>query len=134
MINSDDIKLLEHNGWTITCEDPLEISNDNMGANASGVAAKILLEVLVERFKNKDSITFKEFKTNWELDILPNTPKHIKKGQSLMNYLSTVWMEEYRRLSSVHYYDSCDIDCFFNDDLIDNTLKHLKKVWKNYPD
>lgn len=77
------------------------------------------------------SLTFIEFKNKWENDILPNKPSYIRKGQSLMNYLAEVWFEEYQRLSSVHYYNETNIDCFYRDDLIPNTLKHLQTIWKN---
>lgn len=76
-----------------------------------------------------ERITFEEFKYNWENDILPNKPSSIRKGQSLMNYLADVWMDEYTKLSSVHYYDETNIDCFYNDHLIPNTLNHLEKIW-----
>lgn len=76
-------------------------------------------------------MTFKEFKNNWENIVLPSKRDHIRKGQSLMIYLSEVWHEEYLRLSSVHFYEENYINCFYNDSLIPNTLKHLEKVWKN---
>lgn len=78
-------------------------------------------------------MTFEEFVTNIYKHILPNKPDYIRKGQAIMNYLGDVWIEEYRRISSVHYYDKTDIDCFYNDKLIENTLKHLETEWKNYP-
>ena len=54
----------------------------------------------------------------------------IRMGQHIMNILHSVWEEEYKRLSSVHYYDRTDIDCFYNDSLIPNTLEHLENIWK----
>jgi hypothetical protein len=77
-------------------------------------------------------MTFNEFKTSWEENIKPCNPQ-LRVGQSLMVYLCNIWVEEYKRLSSVHYYDETNIDCFYNDDLIQNTLNHLEKVWINYP-
>lgn len=74
-------------------------------------------------------ITFEEFKSNWENDILKNKPDYIRKGQSLMNYLAEIWFEEYQRLSSTDYSEK--IDCFYVDALIPNTLNHLEKLWKN---
>ena len=76
---------------------------------------------------------YKKFRKNFEEDILPNKPEFIREGQALMNYLGGIWLEEYKRLSSVHYYDETNIDCFYNDSLIPNTWKHLEKVWNNYP-
>ncbi len=76
---------------------------------------------------------YKKFKKTFEEDILPNKPEFIREGQALMNYLGDVWLEEYKRLSSVHYYDETNIDCFYNDSLIPNIWRHLEKVWNNYP-
>ena len=76
---------------------------------------------------------YKKFKKTFEEDILPNKPEFIREGQALMNYLGDVWLEEYKRLSSVHYYDETNIDCFYNDSLTPNTWRHLEKVWNNYP-
>lgn len=78
-------------------------------------------------------MTFTEFKQSFQNDILPNKPEFIREGQALMNYLADVWFEEYRRLSSIDYYDETNIDCFYNDRLIPNTWNHLNKVWGNYP-
>lgn len=50
----------------------------------------------------KPSLTFTEFKNNWKHVILPNKPSYIRKGQSLMDYLTEIWFEEYERISSVH--------------------------------
>lgn len=72
---------------------------------------------------------YTEFITKWEQEILPNKPDYVRDGQSLINYLGDVWLEEYKRISSVQYYDENDIDCFHVDRLIPNTLKHLEKVW-----
>lgn len=78
-------------------------------------------------------MVFQEFKNIWETNIIPNKHPDIREGQSLMNFLGDVWLEEYKRISSIHYYDETNIDCFYNDKLIPNTLIHLEKVWKNYP-
>ena len=78
-------------------------------------------------------MTFEDFKLNWQTVVLTNKPDYIRKGQSLMNYLGEVWLEEYNRISSMHYYESSDIDCFYNDGLVNNTLEHLEKTWANYP-
>lgn len=78
-------------------------------------------------------MTYKDFKTKWETEILSNKEGFIREGQALINFLGDVWFEEYKRISSVHYYDQKDIDCFYNDSLIPNTWKHLEKVWREYP-
>jgi len=77
--------------------------------------------------------TFHEFLINWELKILPQKDQMIRRGQSLMNYLELIWPEESKRISSIHYYDESNIDCFYIDDLIPSTLKHLENVWNKFP-
>lgn len=74
-------------------------------------------------------INYEEFLANWYSKVLPNKPEYIRTGQALMNYLYEVHPEEYKRISSVHYYDRTDIDCFYKDELVENTLQHLKTVW-----
>jgi hypothetical protein len=44
-MNTEDIKLLEENGWDVDCESPFEISDED-GNFARGLAAKIVLEDL----------------------------------------------------------------------------------------
>ena len=78
-------------------------------------------------------MTYEEFEKGFYNDILPNKESFIRIGQALMNYLANVWLKEYKRISSIHFYDRTNIDCFYTDKLINNTLKHLKRVWKNYP-
>lgn len=75
-------------------------------------------------------MNYEQFLKAWSL-----TPrdKNLREGQQLMNFLWLCWEEEYKRISSIHYYDETDIDCFYVDNLIPNTLAHLKKVWYNYP-
>jgi hypothetical protein len=65
------------------------------------------------------------------LNYLRKQPEFIRTGQALINFLSMFDNEEYGRISSVHYYDKTDIDCFYVDSLIPNTLKHLQEVWKD---
>lgn len=70
-------------------------------------------------------MTFNEFKTSWEETILPNEPEYIRKGQSLMNYLARIWFDEYCRITS-----DKELDCYYVNSKIKNTLNHLEKVWK----
>ena len=78
-------------------------------------------------------MTFKEFKEQYEENWSSIQPEHIRKGQGLMNFLADIWPAEYRRVSSVYYYDQHDIDCYYKDELIPNTWEHLEKVWTNFP-
>lgn len=80
----------------------------------------------------KKATTFEEFEQKYLEEILSKRPDNIRKGQALMNFLHDIWPKEYIRLSSIDYYNS-NIDCFYNDRLIPNTLKHLRQEWKNYP-
>lgn len=68
----------------------------------------------------------KEFYTVY----LPTAPKGLRHGQSLMNFLYKFDEEEYKRIASINYYDRTDIDCFYVDELIGNTLVHLLDVWR----
>lgn len=79
----------------------------------------------------KPIISYEEFLASYELKVAEKED-HIREGQLLMNYLWDVWEDEYKRIASVHYYDKTNIDCFYNDKLIPNTLKHLEKVWGEY--
>jgi len=79
---------------------------------------------------NKSRISFEKFKNDWFFKVLPNKHPECRDGQSLMNYLADIWFEEYQRISSLNYYDETNIDCFYNDKLINNTLSHLEKIWK----
>lgn len=80
---------------------------------------------------SENEMDFEGFKNEWETKILPKKHKDERVGQSLMNFLYTIWPEEYQRISSVHYYDRTDIDCFYKDSLVNNTLSHLKDCWIN---
>ena len=77
-------------------------------------------------------MTFEKFNYNWEDNFL-NEPKYIRRGQSLMNYLFKVWKPEYDRITSGYYFPEENIDCFYINSFIPNTLKHLEKVWWRYP-
>jgi hypothetical protein len=68
-----------------------------------------------------------EFKKIWEEEEMHIKHPYIRKGQSLMSFLAEIWFEEYERMTTTN------VDCFYNDDLINNTLEHLEKVWGNYP-
>jgi hypothetical protein len=78
-------------------------------------------------------MTFNVFKTTWETEVLPVKPDYIRKGQSLMNYLSSVWMNEYSRMVEANYEVGKQVDCFYMDSMIPTTLDHLERVWGNFP-
>ena len=75
--------------------------------------------------KDKPKISFDDF-----ISLTKQKTNELRKGQHIMNILYSVWEQEYKRLSSVHYYDRTDIDCFYNDNLIPNTLEYLEEIWK----
>lgn len=62
---------------------------------------------------------------------LRNQPNYIRTGQTLITYLDSFDKEECNNICSLHYYNRNDIDCFYVDKLIPNTLKHLQEVWKD---
>jgi len=78
-------------------------------------------------------MNFDEFKSNFYSSILPEKHSDLRDGQCLMHYLNKCWYKEYVRVSSIDYYSAVDIDCFYNDKLIEYTFKHLESVWENYP-
>jgi hypothetical protein len=60
-------------------------------------------------------MTFIEFKESWLQE-----PKNNERKGHFVNHLHGIWLDEYKRLSSVHYKET-NIDCYFNDDLIETT-------------
>ena len=70
-------------------------------------------------------MTYDEFYTRYVGEILHEKPEYIRKGQSLMNFLSDVWPEEYRRITKTNQ----SIDCFYEDTIVSKTLFHLEKIW-----
>jgi hypothetical protein len=50
-----------------------------------------------------------------------------------MNYLSSVWMNEYIRMVEANYEVGKQVDCFYTDSMIPTTLDHLERVWGNFP-
>jgi len=57
--------------------------------------------------------------------------QYLRIGQALMNFLFIFDKEEYEKITSAHYYDKTNVDCYYLDNLIPNTLEHLQKVWKD---
>ncbi len=70
-------------------------------------------------------LTYQEFLvelySTWDHTIL-------RKGQYLMNLLHKHWPEECHRVVASDIKDK-QINCFYNDNLVSNTLEHLSKVW-----
>lgn len=56
-------KILEKNGWILTCESPLEIEYEKTRDTATGVAAEIVITYLIE-----DNSEINEF---FNEDIIP---------------------------------------------------------------
>lgn len=78
-------------------------------------------------------MTYQKFIEAWYDTVLPDKEPEIRMGQSFMIHLQESWPEEYKRLSSVHYYAETNLDCFFLDSLIPKTMSHLEKIWYKYP-
>lgn len=55
-MNENDKLILVKNGWTIECENPFEIRNEETGDFASGVAAKAVLDSLPKFIDDKEKI------------------------------------------------------------------------------
>lgn len=52
-------KILEKNGWILTCESPLEIEYEKTRDTATGVAAEIIITYLIE--DDRDDSEINEF-------------------------------------------------------------------------
>lgn len=78
--------------------------------------------------KDKPKLTFIEFIASWGKELKDGSNKDYRKGQLLMILLATVWLDEYRRIT-VNNVNENHVDCFYNDNLIVNTIEHLKNVW-----
>lgn len=76
---------------------------------------------------------FEDFKNKFYSEIVDKKPKTIRMGQALMNFLYDVWPEEYIRISSTNNPDKDTTDCYYRNELINNTFAHLEKVWQNFP-
>ena len=74
---------------------------------------------------------FAKFVTEFYSVERPNR-KFLREGQALMTFLNIFDTEEYNKISSLYYYDETNIDCFYIDELIGNTLVHLMNVWENH--
>jgi hypothetical protein len=77
---------------------------------------------------DKPNMPFSEFEAECASVIL--NKGYQREGQAIMNLLRTVWPQEYSRLSRLDYYERDDIDCFYVDKLIPNTMKHLESRWR----
>jgi hypothetical protein len=75
-------------------------------------------------------MTYDSFYTQYIGEILNEKPQYIRAGQSLMTFLFDIWPEEYNRITEGKYI-GVSIDCFYNDNIIPKTLKHLEQVWHN---
>ena len=108
--NSDYIKGLDeaNRRYRYLCE---TISNFNIDYSLHAVM-------------NRDSLKYSyiDFARQFEQVRLNS---NIRKGQDLMNLLHKYCKEEYNRIT----YDIADIDCFHDDRLIPETLKHLENIW-----
>lgn len=68
-------------------------------------------------------MTYNEFYSELYNKIIPNTPKHIRVGQAIMNYLHKIWPEKYKEILAT------DRDCFYDDKVIEKTLYYLAGTW-----
>ncbi len=76
-------------------------------------------------------MTYEEFVEELN-DKLAGNLGDLRKGQMVMITLLDKWAAEYNRISLMEYEES-NIDCFYSDSRIPNTLSHLEKNWHQYP-
>lgn len=67
-------------------------------------------------------MNYSEFKNKVDRDLKKYS---LRYGQTVMNTLSEVWPDKHRELMST------DLDCFYNDNKADTTLRYLEKIWNN---
>ncbi len=73
-------------------------------------------------------MTFHKFYLGWQ-DSLSRKKSKTREGEHLMGYIRENLNEEFRRICSGRY-NNPTIDCFFNDEYVQNTLDHLKNHWR----
>lgn len=73
-------------------------------------------------------MTFKEFELAWQ--TYQNKHSELRRGQALMITLAKYNMKEYNRICGGQYKNKKELDCFYVDEFIPNTLHHLKEVWE----
>lgn len=78
-------------------------------------------------------MTFQEFKTKWEDELLPTKSEELRDGQWLMICLNEVWTNEYSRMVHSIGCVQKQVDCFYNDAIIPKTWGHLEEVWEGFP-
>lgn len=78
-------------------------------------------------------MTYKKFIEDWYDYILPDKEPEIRMGQSLMIYLEEIWPDEYYRIIEDDFRFNTNLDCFYKDSNIPNTMDHLEKNWHKYP-
>jgi len=84
-------------------------------------------------------MTFDDFVFTFETNVWPARSQVERYGQALMNYLYEVWPAEAERIiqsqcQTLFNSELKHVDCFYNDNLVANTLIHLQSVWNQFPD
>jgi len=77
-------------------------------------------------------MTFNEFKKNYERLLLLEKESiirsYVTNGQVLYNYFTRVWPDEADRLIN-----DKKLDCFFNNNNVNNLLEYLEDNWHKNP-
>ena len=68
-------------------------------------------------------ITFQEFKNYVDAQLGLHGYTGIRTGQMIMNYLNRVRPDKYLQITNTN------IDCFYDDTKIKDTMKHLERHW-----
>lgn len=68
--------------------------------------------------------SFNEFR-NEVLSVSDNRPSHIRKGQSVFNYI-----DEYYNIARTVQFEK-HVDCFYNDELIEEFIKECYLLLKD---
>jgi hypothetical protein len=73
-------------------------------------------------------MTYQQFLNEVFTKVIPGRDPSLREGQALMNYVWEIWPEEAEKINKEYDFN---VDCFYNNRLIPDTLKHLETVWEN---
>jgi hypothetical protein len=77
-------------------------------------------------------MTFEEFNKKCT-DAVKNKPSFMRRGQTIFNLLTRTWPMESDRIIDAGDKKQSPLNCFGNDDNIDNLMRHLELSWNKYP-
>ena len=97
-LEQEDLDLLARNGWTITCESPLEIRHE-AGSFASGLAARYALDEILNDLRNDNQVC-----QLTAYEVLIETVERLNRAfdVALTDKSYTAWEQAYAIVFSEH--------------------------------